>query len=389
MARERHSIPRVGIIWYPEFGYSRRITRGIAEYVSRHSPWRLFSSNPNFAEQLPDLNEWKGDGIIGAFETDEIVRQVIRTGLPAVDAGSGLPKMPLPQLTVDDRAVGHAAAEHLLALGFQHFGVLSIQVSYSQRREAAFCERLAEAGFDCDTCRSYRGGVWPTSGSEPDMSVVEWLKQIEKPVGLFATDDDLALRIGTRVQQLNFGIPDDIAIIGADNDEMICELAPVQLSSVEIPYREIGYKAAGLLDGMMRGKPAPKEPVLIRPGSVIERSSTGIAANVDPEVRRAIEYIRQNAYETINVEDVLEKTNLSRRTLENRFREAIGRSPYQEIQRLRIERAKQLLRETALPVTKVASMVGFSNPHHFCIIFRRKTSQTPTAFRRRHLNVED
>ncbi len=388
MHRRPRRIPRVGVFWEPRFASGRQIILGIADYIRQHGPWHIFSDVPLLAEQLPPLDRWNGDGIIGLFPMTRNLRRVLQLGLPVVDLWGSVKEIRIPQVLVDNQAAGRIAADHLLDMGLRRFAVLCLSTWYAEQRCMGFRERIAEAAFQCAVCRARPSWIWNHSRTAPAKSVAEWLQGLAKPVGLFATNDDVARRAARGIRSLGFRIPQDIAVIGCGNDQLQCEFLPEPLSSVEIPFRKIGYTGAAVLDRMMRGKPAPKKPVLLPAGKVIHRRSTDIAAHIDPEVSEAIQYIRENAYGPLHVEDVLQQTRISRRTLEYRFRKAIGRTPYQEIQRVRIERAKQLLRETALPLTRIAPMAGYRSTDQLCVVFRRKLDITPLEYRLHHETTE-
>ncbi len=385
MTRRARKVFRVGVYWDPRFAFGRETLLGISSYAREHGSWRIFSSDTFYARRLPPLNRWNGDGVVGRIGTRKRIAGVLRLGLPAVSTSDGPKEIPFPRVIVDSRAVGRRAADHLLDMGFQHFAAISTPDWYSQQSSAGFCRRVTEAGFECPTsCISRHRMRWYGIRHARPNPLGEWLKQLKKPTGLMVPDDFLGSSTVRALMAAGFRIPGDIALISAGNDELVCECAGVPLSSVAVPHRRIAYAAAAMLDRIMRGKKPPKRPVLVPPGEVVHRDSSALSADSDPDIAAAISFIHERAYGPLRVDDVLEQTRVSRKTLETRFREILGRGPYAEIRRLRIERAKRLLRETALPLSRIASMGGFSDARHLSVVFRRELDTTPTEFRLSH-----
>ncbi len=395
MPRKRRKTPRVGVFWDPRYVPTREFVAGLAEYISRHEPWELYGSvvmkEGEPVSPLDPMEKWKGDGLIGAFfrQHERTVAAVARRGIPVVNTGGGLPDpgpgKSLGHVYVDGREIGQLAAEHLLSLGYRHFACCKHHRWYAKGRCAGFQARLAEAGFECNVHPLRHAQIFSGSGKiDTSNCGAKWLVKLPKPVGIFTPDDSSGVRVIRAARAFGFDVPGDVAVVGCYNDVLACSFALVSLTSVDCPFQQIGYRGAALLDRMMRGKPAPKKSILLPPVKVVQRQSTDIASDADGEVTKALRFIRANAYSPIHLEDVLDKTRVSRKTLQRRFRETLGHGVYQEIQKLRIERARQLLKETSLTVTRISSMAGFRDARHLCIVFREKLDLTPTEYRLTH-----
>ena len=213
-----------------------------------------------------------------------------------------------------------------------------------------------------------------------------WLRQLPKPVGVFAANDLWGLPVVEACRIAGLSVPDDVAVLGADNDELRCELARPSLSSIVSPAERVGYEAASLLEHLIHGAEPPAKPLLIPPIGVVTRQSSDVLAGCDPEVTAAVRFIRENAHRPLSVNDVLRKAPMSRRSLERHFRSILERSVGAEIRHVHLERVRDLLASTALRMDEVASRSGFTSVHYMSRIFRRETGMTPTAYRRQVRN---
>jgi LacI family transcriptional regulator len=212
-----------------------------------------------------------------------------------------------------------------------------------------------------------------------------WIRSLPRPIGVMACYDIKGREFLDACRDLRIAVPEEIAVIGVDDDRLMCELCEPPLSSVIPDVRRTGYIAAELLDGMMRGETRANLSNLIKPLGIRPRRSTDVLAIEDPEIAAALRFIREHACEGIQVADVLHKVALSRRVLESHFCKLIGRSPHEEILRVRLERAKKLLVETDFPIKRIAKIAGFSSEDYFCVAFRRAEPISPTEYRRKHI----
>ena len=382
--------PRVALLIESSRAYGRGLLKGVAKYVREHGPWSIFLQERSLDDVSPGwLAHWKGDGVIARIETRELARAIGRLGLPAVDLRSLLPGLTLPSLRTDDRAVAEMAAEHLRERGFRHFAFCGFNgADYSDTRRDAFRQSVAQSGSLCHVFQEpekpERSGTlgFEEHGLKYEDHVAHWLRELPKPVGLMACNDIRGQQVLNACRDIGVAVPDEVAVIGVDNDVVLCELSDPPLSSVVPNTERIGYEAAALLDRLMAGKAPPPKPITIGPMGVVTRRSTEVLAISDRHIATAARFIRERACEGIDVSDVVKVVPLSRSAMERRFVKALGRSPKEQILRTRLDRAKQLLAETDFSLAIVAEKVGFDHPEYLSVIFKRKVGQTPGEFRR-------
>jgi len=381
--------PRVALLIESSRAYGRGLLRGIAQYVREHGPWSIFLQERSLSGVCPDwLGHWKGHGIIARVETRTMARVIARLKVPAVDLRYLLPGLGMPSIRTDDRAVARLALEHLSERGFRHYAFCGFNgADYSDIRRAGFMQRLAQAGFHGDVFddpqEPHQTGTREHEeyGLEHEDRVACWLKQLPKPVGVMACNDIRGQQVLNACRSIGVAVPDEVAVIGVDNDTVLCELSDPPLSSVRPHTEQIGYAAAALLDQMMAGGKPPTEPIFVEPAGVVTRQSTEVLAIEDPDIAAAARFIREHACEGIDVTDVLRTVPLSRSTLERRFGRALGHSPKEAILRVRLGRAKRLLAETKLPLATVAEKIGLDHAEYLSVIFKKKTGLTPGQFR--------
>ncbi len=380
---------RVALLIEWSRAYGRGVLRGIASYVRSRGPWEIFHTERRLCDGGPSwLEHWRGDGIIARMENPELVEQVRRLGLPTVNLFECTSALWMATIVTEEAVVGRLAADHLLERGLRHFAYCGISgIRSSDAREVAFCRRLAKAGFETavfedhadERSRFISGGEEHSLACEE--AVIAWVKSLPKPVGLMGANDVLAHQIVVGCREHDIGVPDEVAVIGVDNDEMICELSQPPLSSVALNAERVGVEAASLLDRMMDGEPAGQEPIAVRPKGVVARSSTDVIAVADADVVAAVRFIREHACTGIHVADVVKHTRRSRSTLERRFARVLGRSPKAEINRVRLERVKQLLATTDYPLATIAEVSGFAYMEAMCWLFKRTFGETPGQYR--------
>ncbi len=327
----------------------------------------------------PWLAGWKGDGIIARIETPRIARAVVRTGLPAVDLSAARLVPSLPWVETDDEMIARLAAEHLMERGFKRFAFCGDdRFNWSRWRETHFAARLQSAGH---SCAAFRSAVGTGDVAAEARELTRWLRDLPKPVGVMACYDIRGQQVLAACRAAGLAVPDEVAVIGVDNDTLLCEFASPPLSSVTPNAHRAGYEAATLLDRLMSGKSVAATAHLIAPLGIAARQSTDVLAVDDRDVARAVQFIREHACEGINVADVLRAVPLSRRVLEQRFQRLLGCTPREEILHVRLARVKQLLGETDLPLYLVAERTGFEHVEYLSVVFKRETGRTPTAWR--------
>jgi len=370
------------------------LLRGIASYSQLNGPW-VFYREPPLYRKMPTQNQSDRMTTLPALLKCDL-DGIVAFAPNAADVEAGIPpEFPAVLLPVDEKvqgrcciveesgAVGRMAAEHFLERGFKQFAYCGFEHMYWSRvRQEGFVQHLAKAGFSVDVYN------FPIQASRQPwevehVSMTDWLKSLPKPVGLMACNDDMAQQIIEANKLVGAPIPDEIAILGVDNDEMICDLNHPPLSSIAMNFEKVGFEAALQLHLQMKGKKASCLEIFSGPTYVHTRQSTDILAVGDPIVVEALRFIRQHAGAVVSVQDVVAGLSTSRRLLERRFRHAIGWTLYQEIQRVHIERARRMLAETNWHLPDIALRCGFSNSVHFGVAFKRITRMTPEQHRRK------
>ncbi len=336
------------------------------------------------------LRNWRGDGILTRTGTPAIARAVRRAGVPMVELRSPRLNPGVPWVGVDNRAMGKLVADHLIQRGFRHFGAyeLASEIFFEERR-GNFIATLAEAGYTCASYQPKGRPEKPAQWERHQEDLARWVEQLPKPVGIMACTDQLGFFLLDACARVGVRVPDEVAVVGVENEESLCTMAVPALSSVEFNLERIGYEAAATLERLMAGQRPLEDPLLIEPLGVVVRGSSDVVAVGDSAVAEAARFIREHACEGIAVGDVLKRVPISRSALERRMRAALGRTPNEEINRVRVETVKRLLVGTDLPLAAIAERTGFAGAQYLVDVFRRKTGQTPGAFRRRHGKTVD
>jgi len=387
--------PRVALLIQSSLEYGRGLLRGIGHYIAERGPWAVYHRAGPLAERLPEgLRAWRPDGLLAQLESPILIRQVRALRLPTVDlfALHALPGV--PRLAPDLRAVSRLVADYFLDRGYEHFAYCGFQgVYYLELRRRYFVEYLGERG--------HWTAVYESSPSRPKEGVFaveaaglleterlgRWIQGLPKPLALWAGSDVRAQQVLSACSERGIAVPDEVAVAGVSNDEVLCRLCDPQLTSVDLNTEEIGYRAAELLERMMRGRRGPKEPILVPPRGMVERQSTMALAVADADVAAAVQFVRRRCCEGISVDDVAEHVALSRSTLQRRFAKALGRTPQAEIHHQQLQRVKQLLADTDWSLARIAEMAGFRHCESLCRLFKRQTGQTPGGYRESHFRA--
>jgi LacI family transcriptional regulator len=386
---KKTSRPKVALIIESSRAYGRGLLQGIARYVREHGAWSIFHQERRASDLPPAwLKDWRGDGIIARVEDYKLAAAIGRLGVPAVDVRGLLPDLGLPLIETDDEAVVRLAIEHLRERGFRQFAFCGFAgANYSDTRCRIFAQRLAEAGFECRIyaspapLKSIASFDHEQHGLMYEADVADWIAELPKPIGLLACNDIRGQQVLNACRQIGVAAPDEVAVLGVDNDEVLCDLADPPLSSVIPNTGRIGYEAAGLLDRMMAGHPAPQAPIYIPPLGVATRRSTEVLAIDDRHIAAALRFIREHACEGIGVRDILSAVPLSRSVLERRFAALVGRAPKAEILRVQLQRAKELLATTDFPLNVISEKAGFKHPEYLSAIFKKKMGVAPGRYR--------
>ena len=371
---------KIAVLVESSRGYGRGLLHGVATYVREHGPWTIYNHERRLYDAAPEwLGHWRGDGIIARIATPRFARQIARLRVPTVDLLGLHTIKNVPIIITDHRAVARLAADHLLDRGLVHFAFCGFTgIHFSERRSEYFVEYLTQHGHavsvyaDPASARQGDAATIEVESLPPVAHIAAWLKSLPKPVGLMAATDDRAHHVLNVCGEYGIAVPDEVAVIGVDNDEMLCDLCDPRLSSVALNPLKVGYEAAALLGRMMRGTSPPKEKMLIPPLGVVMRQSTDVLAISDADVAAAVRFIREHACNGIAVDDVVRQVGLSRSTLKRRFAAILRRSPKDEIDRVQMDRVMQLLSTTELSLAKIADLAGFHHVESMCKLFQTK-----------------
>ena len=362
--------------------YARGILRGIHRYLREHRAWTIEMPEQGRGAPPPlHLGRWRGDGIIARIENPRIAEAVREAAVPTIDVSAARLLPELPVVETDNEAIVRLALGHLLAAGFQQFAFCGDdRFAWSRHRRDLFARLVGEAGFAASSY-PHKGGRRTASWEAERAGLTEWLRSLPKPVGIMACYDQRGWQVLEVCRGIGLGVPDEVAVIGVDNDELLCELAQPSLSSVIPDTDRTGYMAAELLGQMMAGRRVAAQQYLIGPLGIAARQSTDVLSGADADVARAVRFIRDHACDGIKVQAVVDELAMSRRVLEHRFRRLLGHTPHDEILRVQIGRVAQLLAETDLPLTVIADRAGFKHAEYMSVAFKRQTGLSPKQFR--------
>lgn len=364
-------------------GYARGLLHGVARYAHEHGRWTIYFEPRALDEPPPKwLKGWKGDGILARIGNHRTANAVMAVHSPVVELRRMLSLPGIPAIGPDHGAVARLAFDHLRERGFRHFAFCGLPCGQDpplDDRADAFVTCLGSAGLACNVFPADHRMGW----EQEQRLLVRWIRGLPKPVAVMTCQDNRGLQVLRACTQVGIAVPDQVAVIGAGNDDCLCNLSDPPLSSVDLAPETIGYEAAALLERMMEGRPPPSSALLVQPRGIVTRFSTDVLATEDEAVSRAVGFIRGRARDNIQVSDVLAHVKLSRSGLEPRLKRVLGRTIHQEIHHVRIERVKALLANSLLPTKQIADQTGFNSVQYLTRVFRKATGQTPSAYRKR------
>jgi len=372
--------------------YGRNLLRGVARFSRTQGGWSLLHEEMTIDADLPGwLTESEVDGVIARLD-DHIIEPLRQLRVPIVDVRCRRAYAGIPQVETDEQAVSRLVFEHLWQRGFRRFAFCGFRgAHYSESRLRCFRELVAAEG--CPLSVYETDGVPEAALTSIERSGVldvkplsKWLTGLQPPTGLFVCNDIRGQQALNACRRLGIAVPDDLGVIGVDDDDAICPLSDPPLSSVRPDADRIGYRAAETLAELMGGERAKSYIEYVPPTGIAQRLSTRVIAVEDREVAKACQFIRENACEGIDVGDVARRTALSRRQLERRFRIALQRTPREEITSVQVARVKQLLAETDMSLEQLAPLAGYDYKESLSAIFKRETGETPGQFRRQARN---
>ena len=374
---------RIGLVFTHGLAYCRAVLRGIEAYAETRPHWVFAHISPGVraSQKLAPLEL---DGVIAHIFTNALAEALVGLRAPLVNVSAVLLDSTIPRVGVDDVRCGALAADHLIDRGFRHFAFVGHRDhAYSVGRETGFRQIIEAAGHRLACYYEPRGRTFDPLGRlwTLDENIHRWIRALPNPVGVFAPNDIWGEQLTEVCRQTGPRVPEDVAIIGVDNDDLFCRLARPSLSSIALPGGRVGYEAAALLDRMLAGAVPPKQALLLPPLGVVSRRSSDVVAVADPNLVAAVRFIREQGHRPLTAREVLRAVPISRRSLERRFRQELGRTLLQEIHRVHVERTRRLLADTDLPMPVVATRSGFSDAKQLSVRFRQATGLSPTTYR--------
>jgi LacI family transcriptional regulator len=376
-------IPRVALLIETTRSYTRDMLVGIRRYITEHGPWSLFMElrGPDSAPPVW-LANWDGDGLICRTFTPAMAQAVKASGPPAVETRSSHLCPQLPFVGMDNSLVGSRVAQHFISRGYQNFAAYSLDTeTFFEQRVQNFVSTVKDAGRVCETLP----GAEPNTINDWEMEqqkLSQWLISLPKPVGIFAANDQLGFHILDACQRVGISVPEEVAVVGAENEEILCSLASPPLSSQRLDGMTVGYLAAKTLSDLMSNqvKHVPAQR-LVPPRGIVTRASSDDLVIHDKLVQKAARMIREQAANRFNVDQLCAALNTSRSSLERRMKAAINRTPKEEIQRMTFRLVEHLLRETNLTIDAIADQTGFTHSHYLQAAFKKRHGMTPIQFR--------
>lgn len=358
--------------------------KGIAHFERTHHVWTAFHDDQGISETDPQwIRGKKWQGVISRHTTPQLAAACVEMRIPLVDLNDVQLYPGVPKIRPDNVSIGHLGAEHFIERGYQKFGFAGFHNDqWSRERRDGFVEAVRLADRECSVFDvEYPGDSTPFWEEEQIRKLTAWLKGLPKPIGVMACVDLRAQQVISAALSAGILVPEEVAVLGANNDTIRCELADPALSSVAPNAFQSGYRAAALLRDLLAGRQPKSMDQRVEPVGVVTRHSTDVLAVEDRNVAAALSFIREHACRGITVEQVLEHAHASRSQMERKFREHIGRSPQAEIRRVQLRKIRQLLLETDFPLKRIAELTGFEHMEYMCVLFKRMTGSSPGSYR--------
>lgn len=373
----------IAVMIDPDWSLKRHqeVIAGIRKYNREHANWKLVS------DLYPESVLERYDAVIGRV-TPGLADKARKAGVPVVNTWISSEARNVPFVIPDVAAIASTAADHLIARGFRNFGFMGFANKSARLLRNAFVEYLNEQRFSCSSIllsENYTAG--PKQWRRFTDRIESWVDTLEIPVAVLTATDIISHNLVSAFEYRNIMIPQQGAIIGVDNEPNICLRDTPSLSSIDLGWEAIGYKAAELLHSIKKGRKPPLEPITFPPDYLVARKSTDAYVVDDPLMAEALRFIAEHSHEPIKVSDVAKGVNVTRRTLERRFKDNGERSVAREISYFRVQRLKRLLMQTNRPIKYLANEVGFKDASQMYIVFKRLTGIAPIEFRKRNVKT--
>lgn len=371
---------RVALLVETSLGSGREILRGIGRYARQAGNWQLFHAAGGLADAIPDwMKDWKGDAVIARIQNPETLAQLSKLDIPVIDV-LGVCENQFPLIHVDDHAIGALVGNYFIERNFHHFGFYGISgENWSDRRCASFREACASGKTFHELSIPRR-----PKGEAPErfQQVQEWVRGLPKPTAIMVCSDQRGLELLEACLSEDIAVPEEIAVVGVDNDAALCEISDPPLSSVRGGHYNVGMEAARTADLILSGQGLLSRTVYIPPNELVERESSATRAIPDPIVARGVSFIRQNLASPITNDLIARSCGISRTLFQKRFRETMDQSIREFILERRVERALVLIRSSNITLAEVAERSGFKHQEYLGQIIKRTTGQTPGALRK-------
>jgi LacI family transcriptional regulator len=361
--------------------YGRGLLKGITKYSHLHGPWVFYSPQKGLA--LPHFEELDADGVIMYDQKQN--EKIKEKGLPIILIDDERLTCDFPHIITDSAALGKMAAEYFLDRGFQKFAYCGYNNKFWSRNNGlCFAQRLSKAGFSVDFYKQPESQIrYSWAYEQPFLQ--KWLKSLPEPVAILTCHDECGRRVIESCKIANLRVPEEIAILGGDNDEIICDLATPSLSSISLNVELTGYEAAELLHKfMLRKEKMAGQEIVVHPTHIVTRQSTNTQAIEDREVAQAVRYIREHSREPIQVCDVANNVVVSRRVLETKFRIILGHTILDEIKRVKVDQIARLLLETDLSISQITTTLKYTSTGNLCRYFQGAKGISPLAYRKKY-----
>jgi LacI family transcriptional regulator len=368
--------------------YSREVFEGFVEFAATQKHWELL---PFSDLDVLDPQLVRSYHVHAILLNEPAAEQIDRAGalkLPVVNVSNSEARPRLPCVMTDNRAVGRMVADYFLGKGYRHFGFCGTESRASAtQRLAGYREAATRIGAELQTC--WHPSSDPRSLYDPKVERVlfNWLENLPKPVGILAGTDRIASQLAGLCSRRGLNMPGDISVVGVGQDELIQKLARLQITSVVLGSRRIGFEAGRMLARLMRGGTPPAEPMLIPPVRIVEGRSTNSGAINDATIHRATDFMLANIARSFGIEEAATATGRSRRALERHFSATLGMSPHDHLKNLRLEKIRHLIATTDESLDSIARMVGLADGSHLSVFFKTMTGERPSAFVKRTREV--
>jgi len=383
-----NKVPKIALLIETSTSWGSGLIQGVADYIHANDDWQVLVAPWGRYERITLPTHWIGDGVIARVVYPELADQLVARNIATVNVSwYRHSEGRIPQCTVDETLVAGMAAEFFIDRGFRQFAYCgsSFRPNHDDLLEKSFTAYLRSKAFKCHSLAPKAGHDVYLPSEADHKQLMQWLRDLPKPIGLLAFDSLQARQVVEACQLGKIVVPHEVAVLGGEHDLLSCTISKPQLSSIDQSPRRVGWAAAELLAKLMAGEPVPKQRILLPPARIITRQSTDAVAVDDDMLALAIRFIHQHSQERIQVEDILDAAPISRRALEKGFRKCLGRSPAEAIRRARVDRAVQLLCDTSWAMPRIAVACGFERPELLTRAFRRELKMTPSEFRRQHL----